>query len=57
VIPEHIQNRKGARNTASVPPTVLGLLNHGHIETVNLCEWLVVNYHPLVVDHSKILPN
>ena len=57
MIPEHIQNRKGARNTASVPPTVLGLLNHGHIETVNLCEWLVVNYHPLVVDHSKILPN
>lgn len=43
MIPEQIQNRKGARNTASVPPAVLDLLNQGHIETVNLCEWLVTD--------------
>lgn len=43
MIPFEIQNRKGARNTASVPPAVLDLLNKGLIETVNLCEWLVTD--------------
>ena len=43
MIPEEIQKRKGARNTASVPPAVLDLLNKGLIETVNLCEWLVTD--------------
>lgn len=43
MIPGEIQNRKGARNTASVPPAVLVLLNKGRIETANLCEWLVTD--------------
>lgn len=43
MIPEEIQNRKGARNTASVPPAVLDLLNKGRIETRGLCEWLVTD--------------
>ncbi len=41
--PEHILNRTGARNTASVPGDVLKLLNSGKIESVNLCEWLVID--------------
>ncbi|MGJ8634644.1 MAG: DNA alkylation repair protein [Luteolibacter sp.] len=43
MIPEHILNRTGARNTASVPKDVLTLLNQGKIESVNLCEWLVID--------------
>lgn len=43
MIPEEILSRKGARNTASVPPAVLDLLNKGLIETANLCEWLVTD--------------
>lgn len=43
MIPAEILNRKGARNTASVPPAVLDLLNKGRIETANLCEWLVTD--------------
>lgn len=43
MIPAEIRNRKGARNTASVPPAVRDLLNKGHIETKNLCEWLVTD--------------
>ena len=43
MIPEEIKNRKGARNTASVPRAILDLLNQGRIETVNLCEWLVTD--------------
>lgn len=38
-----VRSRKGARNTASVPPDIRELLNQGRIETVNLCEWLVVD--------------
>ena len=43
MIPAHILNRTGARNTASVPADVLKLLNAGKIESANLCEWLVVD--------------
>ena len=43
MIPDHITSRKGARDTASVPADVLKLLDAGRIETVNLCEWLVVD--------------
>ena len=43
MIPAHIAGRKGARNTASIPADVLTLLNAGRIETVNLCEWLIVD--------------
>lgn len=39
----HILTRTGARNTASVPEDVLKLLNAGKIESVNLCEWLVID--------------
>lgn len=42
-IPESIRNRKGARTTASVPPEVLKLLHAGRIESISLCEWLVVD--------------
>lgn len=42
-IPEEILRRKGARDTASVPAAVRRLLNRGEIETVNLCEALVVD--------------
>ncbi|MFD2256199.1 DNA alkylation repair protein [Luteolibacter algae] len=53
MIPKEILNRTGARNTASVPENVLGLLNDGVIETVNLCEWLVVDQLALA---EKIFP-
>ncbi len=43
MIPENILRRTGARNTASVPKDVLKLLNAGKIESVNLCEWLVID--------------
>lgn len=43
MIPAHIPDRTGARNTASVPADVLKLLNAGKIESVNLCEWLVID--------------
>ena len=42
-IPDPILNRTGARNTASVPDDVRKLLNEGEIQSVNLCEWLVVD--------------
>lgn len=42
-IPNAILQRKGARTTRDVPPEVRELLNAGRIETVNLCEWLIVD--------------
>ncbi len=48
MIDSQILNRKGARTTAGVPTEVLILLNQGKIETVNLCEWLVVDQGQLV---------
>lgn len=42
-VSQEILNRTGARNTASVPADVLKLLNAGKIESVNLCEWLVID--------------
>ncbi|MFO0913083.1 MAG: hypothetical protein U0795_09005 [Pirellulales bacterium] len=42
-IPAAILTRKGATSTAAVPLEVRQLLDQGLIETVNLCEWLVVD--------------
>ena len=42
-IDESILRRKGARTTAAVPADVRQLLDAGLIESVNLCEWLVVD--------------
>lgn len=42
-IPDAIRHRKGARTTASVPKDVLELLHAGRIESISLCEWLVVD--------------
>ncbi|MDZ4781823.1 MAG: DNA alkylation repair protein [Planctomycetia bacterium] len=42
-IPDSILQRKGARTTRDVPREVRALLDAGRIETVNLCEWLVVD--------------
>lgn len=46
-IDEAILRRKGARTTALVPPDVRRLLDEGRIESVNLCEWLVVDQRAL----------
>jgi 3-methyladenine DNA glycosylase AlkC len=40
--------RRGATTTAGVPREVRELLDTGRIETVNLCEWLVVDQARLV---------
>jgi len=47
MIPDEILKRKGARSTALVPPEVKALLDAGEIETVNLCEWIVVDQERL----------
>ncbi|MFD2115815.1 hypothetical protein ACFSTH_11400 [Paenibacillus yanchengensis] len=47
-IPDSIVNRKGARTASEILPDVIGILNSGRIESVNLTEWLVV-------DHLKLL--
>ena len=47
-ISTEIQNRKGARRTSEVPTEVVDLLNKGRIETVNLCEWLIVDQSLLI---------
>ncbi|MBL8810532.1 MAG: DNA alkylation repair protein [Planctomycetaceae bacterium] len=49
-IPSAILKRKGARTTATVPNDVRELLNAGRIESVNLCEWLIV-------DHAQLAEN
>jgi 3-methyladenine DNA glycosylase AlkC len=38
-----LRMRKGARDTRSIPPRVLELMELGVLETVNLSEWLVVD--------------
>jgi len=38
-----ILTRKGARNRAAIPASVLTLLNQGSIPTVNLVEWLAID--------------
>lgn len=45
---EQITNRKGARKIEEVPAEVLGLLNRGEIETVNLTEWLAIDHIQLI---------
>ncbi|WP_081317845.1 DNA alkylation repair protein [Paenibacillus polymyxa] len=37
-------HRKGARKGTDIPPDVLQLLQQGQLETVNLTEWLAVDY-------------
>ncbi len=46
-VPASILQRKGARTTAAVPADVRELLNAGLIESVNLCEWLIVDHERL----------
>ncbi|RNC85085.1 MAG: DNA alkylation repair protein [Winogradskyella sp.] len=43
MIPEHIQNRKGARSLKDLNPEVIKYLNKGLIETKNLMEWLATD--------------
>lgn len=43
MIPEHIQNRKGARSFADLDQEVIEYLNKGLIETANLMEWLATD--------------
>ncbi len=45
--------RKGARRISEVPSKVLGILNAGETETVNLVEWLAVDQRLLV---QNVLP-
>jgi 3-methyladenine DNA glycosylase AlkC len=47
IISEAILKRKGSPTTTGVPKDVLALLNAGRLETVNLCEWLVVDQQSL----------
>ncbi|WP_199729944.1 DNA alkylation repair protein [Aquimarina sp. AD10] len=48
MIPEHIQNRKGARSFNNLDQEVIDYLNQGKIETANLIEWLAVDQLKLV---------
>ena len=43
MIPEQIQNRKGARSLKDINPEVINYLNKGLIETKNLMEWLATD--------------
>ncbi|MEO1032339.1 MAG: DNA alkylation repair protein [Bacteroidota bacterium] len=43
MIPEHIQNRKGARSFKDLDPEVINYLNKGLIQTKNLMEWLATD--------------
>lgn len=43
-IPEDILLRKGARKGADIPDHIRNLLQSGHIESVNLTEWLAVDH-------------
>ncbi|MGY6650111.1 DNA alkylation repair protein [Wenyingzhuangia sp. IMCC45574] len=43
-----ILNRKGARKAQDIPNEVLELLNQGKIETVNLTEWLAIDFVLLI---------
>ncbi|GAA4278736.1 DNA alkylation repair protein [Aquimarina mytili] len=57
MIPEHIRTRKGARSLKDLDQEVLEYLNHGHIETANLMEWLAVDQlkllHIILTDLGK----
>ena len=43
MIPEHIENRKGARSLKDLNPEVIEYLNAGKIQTKNLMEWLATD--------------
>ncbi|WP_299363987.1 DNA alkylation repair protein [Winogradskyella sp.] len=43
MIPEHIQNRKGARSLKDLDTEVIDYLNKGLVETKNLMEWLATD--------------
>lgn len=49
-ISEAILQRKGARKVSDIPDEVVQLLQKGHLQTVNLTEWLAV-------DHIILLQN
>jgi 3-methyladenine DNA glycosylase AlkC len=49
-IPPEILSRKGATKTSLVPAAVRELLDRGLIESMNLCEWLVI-------DHGRLAEN
>ncbi len=53
-VPDAILRRKGAKTTSAVPAEVRWLLNSGTIETVNLCEWLIVDHRTLA---SHVFPS
>lgn len=48
MIDAKIIDRKGARKAQEIPNEVLGLLNRGEIETVNLTEWLAIDHLQLI---------
>ncbi|WP_336762777.1 DNA alkylation repair protein [Paenibacillus sp. USHLN196] len=43
-IPEDVLLRKGARKATEIPEHIRNLLQAGHIESVNLTEWLAVDH-------------
>jgi 3-methyladenine DNA glycosylase AlkC len=45
---ESLLNRKGAKKLSDIPTDVLELLNKGQLETVNLIEWLAIDYRVIV---------
>ncbi|GIO04424.1 DNA alkylation repair protein [Brevibacillus reuszeri] len=44
LVTEEILRRKGARKAGDIPDEVFGLLQKGHLQTVNLTEWLAVDH-------------
>ncbi|MBP1989788.1 DNA alkylation repair protein [Paenibacillus eucommiae] len=50
MITDEILQRKGARKVSEIPDEVVSLLHKGHLQTVNLTEWLAV-------DHTILLQN
>ncbi|HAA15769.1 MAG TPA: DNA alkylation repair protein [Cytophagales bacterium] len=52
---EDLTHRKGARKAEDIPAEVLGLLNRGEMETVNLTEWLAVDHQQLIQAAFPIL--
>ncbi|PQP85385.1 DNA alkylation repair protein [Paenibacillus sp. PCH8] len=43
-MPEDVLHRKGARKATEIPDHIRSLLQAGHIESVNLTEWLAVDH-------------